>query len=81
VADADGVHRHVRRAYRAETTEDVASLASAVLGRARHAAMPTVVLLTPRQHPEAIATYVDKFIGDAVLAIWGARPSPIPTTP
>jgi len=57
VADADGVHRHVRRAYRAEAAEDVPSLAGALLARAGYPAMPASVLLTPRRHPEALPTY------------------------
>lgn len=57
VADADGVHRHVRRAHRTETLEDVPSFAAAVLARARGSVMPAALLLAPRQHAEAIPTY------------------------
>ena len=57
VADADGVHRYVRRAYRDESGEVVPSLAGALLGRARLGPMPETVLLTPRAAPEAIPTY------------------------
>jgi len=57
VTDADGVHRRVRRAHQAATTEEVPSFAAAVLARAGRSAMPGTVLLTPRRHPEAMPTY------------------------
>jgi class 3 adenylate cyclase/CHASE2 domain-containing sensor protein len=57
VADADGVHRHVRRGYRDETMQEVPSLAAALLARAHDTPMPAVVLLTPRAPAEAIPTY------------------------
>jgi adenylate cyclase len=56
VADVDGVYRRVPRALRTET-EEVPSLATALLARTRAATMLGAVLLTPRQHPEAIRTY------------------------
>jgi class 3 adenylate cyclase/CHASE2 domain-containing sensor protein len=56
VADPDGVYRRVPRGYRADT-EEVPTLAAALLARAGVAAPPGAVLLTPRQHPEAIPTY------------------------
>ena len=57
VADPDGVHRHVMRAYQAESGDALPGLAAALLARAGHAPMPPDVLLTPRRHPEAIPTY------------------------
>src|SRR5207253_6016942 len=57
VADTDGVHRHVRHAYRDENGDVVPSLAAALLDRARLTAMTETVLLIPRAAPEAIPTY------------------------
>ena len=55
-ADADGVHRHVRRSHRTES-EEVPSLAAALLARAQGRPMPSSVLLAPREAAEAIPTY------------------------
>ena len=55
-ADADGVHRDVRSVHRTET-EEVPSLAAALLARADAPVMPPRVLLAPREVGEAIPTY------------------------
>src|SRR5581483_2444044 len=57
VADADGVHRHVPRAYRPRGAGEMPSLAAAVLQRAGRTNVPDTVLLAPRHHPEAIPTF------------------------
>jgi class 3 adenylate cyclase/CHASE2 domain-containing sensor protein len=73
-ADADGVHRHVRRAHRADA-EEIPSFAAAVLARAGGRPMPPAVLLAPREAPEAIPTYA---IGD-VLRCADAAPDVLAT--
>lgn len=56
-ADPDGRHRHVRGRYEAVGGGAVASLAGALLLRAKAPPIPDEVLLAPRRHLERIPAY------------------------
>jgi len=57
LADPDGRHRHVRARYEAVGGGAFASLAGALLLRAKAPPIPGEVLLAPRRHLERIPTY------------------------